>query len=101
MSGEPPLLLLDEPTRGMDAWQKHRLAASLVSLRDAGTAIVMVTHDVELVADCASRVVMLGDRNIIADGHPRDVLTDSLSYSTQINKVFGSTWLTVDDILGD
>jgi energy-coupling factor transport system ATP-binding protein len=100
MMGRPRLLLLDEPTRGMDAWKKVALARHLMELQHEGVAIVMVTHDVELVAQCASRVVMLGNGEVIADGGPRDVLSDSLTYTTQINKVFGGKWLTVDDVAG-
>lgn len=99
MMGNPQLLLIDEPTRGMDAWRKAELAAHLTTLRQEGVAIVMVTHDVELVASCASRVVMLGNTGIVADGSPWDVLSGSLTYTTQINKVFGGDWLTVEDIL--
>ncbi|MDQ3642006.1 MAG: ATP-binding cassette domain-containing protein [Actinomycetota bacterium] len=99
MMGRPRLLLIDEPTRGMDAWRKAELAAHLVELRQEGIAIVMVTHDVELVATCASRVVMLGNGGVVADASPRDVLSGSLTYTTQINKVFGETWLTVEDVL--
>ncbi len=99
MMGQPRLLLIDEPTRGMDAWRKADLAAHLIELREEGVAIVMVTHDVELVATCASRVLMLGNGSIVADGTPREVLAGSLTYTTQINKVFGGTWLTVEDVL--
>ena len=99
MMGRPRLLLIDEPTRGMDAWRKAELAAHLRELRDEGIAIVMVTHDIELVATCASRVVMLGNAGIVADGSPRDVLSGSLTYTTQVNKVFGGTWLTVEDVV--
>jgi len=99
LHGEPRLLLLDEPTRGMDAWRKLELAAHLRELRASGVAIAMVTHDVELVAQCATRIVMLGDREIVADGTPREVLSGSLTYTTQVNKVFGGTWLTVDEVL--
>jgi energy-coupling factor transport system ATP-binding protein len=98
MSRNPRLLLLDEPTRGMDAWRKQDLAKLLVALRRQGVAIVMVTHDVELAAHCASRVVLLGDREIVADGDPRNVLAGGLAYTTQINKVFGETWLTIEDV---
>lgn len=98
MAGGPRILLLDEPTRGMDAWRKMELARLLVELQRDGVAIVLATHDVELVAGCASRVVMLGDREIIADGSPREVLTGSLTYSTQINRIFGGSWLTVSDV---
>jgi energy-coupling factor transport system ATP-binding protein len=100
MMGKPRLLLIDEPTRGMDAWRKRDLATHLVSLCQQGVAIVMVTHDVELVATCASRVVMLGNGGVVADGTPREVLSGSLTYTTQINKVFGGQWLTVEDVVG-
>ena len=99
MIGQPTLLLLDEPTRGMDAWKKIELASNLKKLQATGVAIVMVTHDVELVAQCASRVVMLADKQVIADGTPREVLSGSLTYTTQINKVFGGQWLTVEDVV--
>jgi len=99
MMGRPLLLLIDEPTRGMDAWRKAELAAHLRELRQEGIAIVMVTHDVELVATSASRVVMLGNAGVVADGSPREVLSGSLTYTTQINKVFGETWLTVEDVI--
>ncbi|MBA3276292.1 MAG: energy-coupling factor ABC transporter ATP-binding protein [Chloroflexia bacterium] len=99
MMGKPRLLLIDEPTRGMDAWRKADLAAHLMELQQDGVAIVMVTHDVELVATCASRVIMLGNSGIVADGTPREVLAGSLTYTTQINKVFGGTWLTVEDVM--
>lgn len=101
MAGGPRILVLDEPTRGMDAWRKEELARQLSGLQRDGVAIVMATHDVELVARCASRVVMLGDREVIADGAPRDVLAGSLTFSTQINKIFGGAWLTVSDVWPD
>ena len=100
MAGRPRLLLLDEPTRGMDAWRKHDLGVLLQGLQEQGVAILMATHDAELVAQVASRVVMLGHREIIADGTPRDVLSGSLTFTTQINKVFGGRWLTVEDVTG-
>lgn len=100
MAGRPALLLLDEPTRGMDAWRKRDLALRLRALQDQGVTILMATHDVELVAQFASRVVMLGHRDIVADGTPREVLSGSLTFTTQINKVFGGHWLTVEDVTG-
>ncbi len=82
----------------MDAWRKRDLALLLRSLQDQGVAILMATHDAELVAQFASRVIMLGHREIIADGTPREVLSGSLTFTTQINKVFGGHWLTVEDV---
>ena len=99
MAGGPRILLLDEPTRGMDAWSKVELGNLLATLQEEGVAIVLATHDMELVARVASRVVMLGDREILADGPPSEVLPGSLTFTTQINKIFGGTWLTVDDVV--
>jgi energy-coupling factor transport system ATP-binding protein len=59
----------------------------------------MATHDVELVASIATRVVLLADGDIVADGSPRDVLSGSLTFATQINKLYGDGFLTVEDVL--
>ena len=99
LAGSPRVLMLDEPTRGMDPWHRRQLIDVLKQVQAEGVAIVMATHDVELVAGAADRVVMLGDGAIVADGPPTDVLTDSLTFTTQINKVLGDRWLTVDQIL--
>jgi energy-coupling factor transport system ATP-binding protein len=93
----PKLLLLDEPTRGMDGARKQALMRILAAERDNGVAVVMATHDVELVAEWADRIILLGDGEIVADGAPRDILAGSLTFATQINKLFGGTALTVAD----
>lgn len=98
--GGPRVLLLDEPTRGMDAASKRDLVALLSTLRQEGVAIVLATHDVELVAEVATRVVLLGGGRIVADGGPRAVLSGSLTFSTAVNKLFGGAYLTPDDVLG-
>jgi len=95
----PRVLLLDEPTRGMDAARKRALGETLVRLRADGTTILLATHDVELVAGIATRVVLLGDGELVADGPPRAVLSGSLTFATQINKLYGGRFLTVDDVL--
>ena len=95
----PRLLLLDEPTRGLDYAAKHALMTYLGRLRERGVAVVVATHDVELVARFADRVVMLGDGDIIADGSPREVLAGSLTFAPQINRLFGGDYLTPDDVL--
>lgn len=99
LAGDPQLLLLDEPTRGMDPWHKRQLGEVIRRLQDRGVAIVMATHDVELAAELATNVAMLGDGGVVAYGAPEAVLADSLTYSTQVNKVFGHGWLTVDQVL--
>jgi energy-coupling factor transporter ATP-binding protein EcfA2 len=87
--GDPRLILLDEPTRGMDGHQKQQLASVLRELRGRGACILLSTHDVELAATLADRVVILGHGEVIADGLPKDVLSGSLAFSTQINRLFG------------
>lgn len=96
--GAPRVLLLDEPTRGMDAERKRALADILTRLRGDGVAIILATHDVELVAEVATRVVLLGDGRIVADGGPREVLSGSLTFTTAINKLYGGRFLTPEDV---
>ncbi len=98
--GRPPVLLLDEPTRGMDYARKSELAARLLRLAGAGMAVVLATHDVDLVAACAGRVIVLERGEIAADGTPRDVLTRLPGFTTQINQVFGGRFLVPEDLLG-
>jgi len=96
---KPSILLLDEPTRGMDSLRKRQLAQILERQRAAGTAIIVATHDVEWIAGLATRVVLLGNGEIVADGDPYDVLSGSLTFATQMDKLYGHGFLTVDDVL--
>jgi energy-coupling factor transport system ATP-binding protein len=99
LAGRPAVLLLDEPTRGMDALRKLELAELFRHLREEGVTILMATHDVELVAQVATRVILLGDGGVVAQGGTREVLAGSLTFGTQMNRVFGNGWLTVDDVV--
>ncbi len=97
---EPEVLLLDEPTRGLDYEQKAELAAILRALRDAGKAILMATHDVELVAAATDRVVILGEGEVVVEGPSRRVMTESLVFASQVNKLFRDPhFLTPEDVL--
>jgi energy-coupling factor transport system ATP-binding protein len=96
--GNPRVILLDEPTRGMDGFQKQQLASLLRALRARGACIVLSTHDVELAAGLANRVVLLGQGEVVADGAPHEVLSGSMAFSTQINRLFGRGFLTLDDV---
>ena len=97
----PPLLLLDEPTRGLDYTAKGQLGHLLRALAAAGRTIILATHDVEMVAACADRVALLGEGELVLEGPTREVLSDSLTFSPQIAKLFPHTgWLTPDDVLG-
>ena len=97
----PGALLLDEPTRGLDYGAKRGLEQLLAEWRDDGMAILVVTHDVELAAAIADRVVLMSQGEIIAQGAPAEVLGASPLFAPQIAKLFPETgWLTVDDVLG-
>jgi len=100
LAAEPQILLLDEPTRGLDYQQKEALVAFLEAEKARGRTIIMSTHDVELAARCADRVVLLGDGQVVVDGPARQVMSESLVFSSQINKLFRDpALLTVDDVL--
>ncbi len=100
MVTRPGVVLLDEPTRGLDYEAKGRLAGLIRQWRDAGLAILLVTHDVELAAAVADRVLMMVDGKIEARGDPHDVLTSARGFAPQIAQLFpGSGWLTVPEVL--
>jgi energy-coupling factor transport system ATP-binding protein len=95
----PALLLLDEPTRGLDYPSKDRLIEVLRELAEDGHAIVLATHDVELSARVADRAVVLADGQIIADGPARQVVCHSPVFAPQVSKVLApEEWLTVDEV---
>lgn len=97
---EPEIILLDEPTRGLDYRQKEALATFLQREKAQGHTVIMATHDVELVAACADRVILLGDGQVVVDGPTREVMTDSLVFASQVNKLFRDAhFLTVEDVL--
>jgi energy-coupling factor transport system ATP-binding protein len=99
LCGAPRVLLLDEPTRGMDHETKELLVANMRRRAAAGACVVLASHDVELAARAADRVVLLAEGEVIADGPARSVLTESMAFSTQANKLFGGDVLTVEDAL--
>jgi len=96
----PEIILLDEPTRGIDAEQKRALRDYVIRERDQGHTLVLSTHDVELVATVADRVIILGEGEVIVDGPTREVMSHSLVFSSQMNKLFrDAAFLTVEDVL--
>jgi energy-coupling factor transport system ATP-binding protein len=93
----PDVYLLDEPTRGLDPPGKDRLARILREKTDEGAAVLLVTHDVELVARTADRVHLMAEGDIVASGPVRDVLGESLLFSSQTAKVMGDPHFLVPD----
>jgi energy-coupling factor transporter ATP-binding protein EcfA2 len=84
----PQVLLLDEPTRGLDSGQKDRLGEWLQSFTTTGGTVVLITHDIEFAAEYSDRIVLLDDGVVAAQGATREMLARGLFYSPQIGRVF-------------
>ncbi|CAB4708008.1 MAG: ATP-binding cassette domain-containing protein [Actinobacteria bacterium] len=99
LAARPPLLLLDEPTRGLDYPTKARLAKVLRELAAGGHGIVLATHDVELAAEVATRVIVLAEGEIVADGPTAEVVLASPMFAPQVAKILApENWLTVAEV---
>lgn len=99
LTAAPAVLLLDEPTRGLDQTAKDRLISVLSTLADEGRAILLSTHDVEFAARFADRVVVLAGGEMVSDGSVVDVLAGSPMFAPQVAKVLSPLpLLTVDDV---
>ena len=101
LSGNPELLVLDEPTRGLDYQAKNLFALALKEYASTfSRPVLLATHDVELVAELAHRVLFLAEGDIVADGSTLDVLLSSPAFAPQVAKVMSpKPWLTVSDVV--
>lgn len=88
MVASPKVLLLDEPTRGMEYRRKRRLMSYLRDYHSKGGTVILISHDMELIAqEPVQRVVLMGEGKIVADGTRREILARSLHFSPQINRL--------------
>lgn len=94
----PGVLLLDEPTRGLDYPAKEALARVLADLAADGRAVLVASHDVEFVARVADEVVVLAEGEVVSAGPVRRVVTESPAYAPQVTKILGPGWRTVDEV---
>lgn len=107
LAGQPEIIVLDEPTRGMDYVLKKKLIDYLDDYRRRGNTVIMVSHDVETIAECAQRVVLLSEGRVVVEGSKREVLAKALLFSPQINRLaqalsgygVADTTLTVGEML--
>ncbi len=76
LAWDPKFVVLDEPTIGQDYEQKEKLRQFIVQLNAQGKTVIVVTHDVEFVADCSPRVVLMAEGKIVADGEAKEILTN-------------------------
>ena len=84
---QPEILLLDEPTKGLDAEFKQEFAAILRNLAQAGTAVVIVSHDIEFCAEHAGRCALFFDGAIITENTPRAFFSGNSFYTTSANRM--------------
>lgn len=100
LAPDPGVLLLDEPTRGLDYGAKALLRSAVRNLAETGASVLVATHDVEFAATVADRVVVLSHGEVIADDDARDVLCHSTVFAPQVAKVLSPLpFLTVDEVV--
>ena len=87
LAAQPRILVLDEPTRGLEYHLKSELMQFLSEYRRQGNTVILVTHDVEIAAEYAARVVILSEGKVVVDGEKHDVLAQALLFSPQINRL--------------
>ena len=92
--GPHAAVLLDEPTRGMDRVHKDALAQRVATLAEGGAGVMVATHDTEFAAGFATRVVLMGQGTVIADGPPAEVLGGGWHFSTEVARALDGAALT-------
>ena len=99
LTARPRVVLLDEPTRGLDYTAKAGLARIVSELADDEHAVLIATHDVEFVATVADDVIVLAEGEVVSSGPAREVVAASPSYAPQVTKILGPPWLRVDEVV--
>ncbi|MGL5809773.1 MAG: ABC transporter ATP-binding protein [Nocardioides sp.] len=99
LASGPRVVLLDEPTRGLDNPSKARLSETLGGLAADGHTVLVATHDVEFAAMAATRVWVMADGEIVSSGPARRVLAESPAFAPQISKILGPPWLRFDEVV--
>ena len=87
MLSSPKILLLDEPTKGMDAYAKNKLGDLLAKLKNMGKTILIVTHDVEFSAQISDMCGLIFDGEIISQGNPHEFFSQNNFYTTQASRI--------------
>ena len=98
LAGQPrAVVLLDEPTRGMDPARKRALAGRIGELAAGGAAVMVATHDTAFAAEFADRVVLMGQGEVIGDGGPAEVLGSGWHFSTEVARALDGAALTAEE----
>lgn len=102
LTQKPTVLLLDEPTRALDAAAKLSLAAIIKELKDNGTAVIVSTHDLEFASSFADRCLFIADGAAACEGEPRSFFNNLNFYTTaaaRISRGSGRLALTCGDVI--
>ena len=87
LAKKPRLILMDEPTKGLDVVKKEEFVQLLYKLKENGVSVLIVTHDVEFAAECADRCALLFRGRIVSSGTPRDFFSENTFYTTAISRI--------------
>ena len=99
LTAAPKVILLDEPTRGLDYPAKRSLIGIIDQLVGGGCSVVVSSHDVEFVASVADRVVVMGAGEVVADGPAPEVMVASPAFAPQVAKILAPfEFLTMDQV---
>ena len=94
LAWNPDVVILDEPTIGQDYKQKEKLRQFIVQLNTQGKTVIIVTHDVEFVAECNPHVILMAQGKIMAEGGAketltnRDLVTQAFIVPPQVSQIF-------------
>ena len=102
LSNRPKLLLLDEPTKGLDPYAKEQLKKVIQQLKNSGMTTMIVTHDVEFSADVADRCALLFKGELVCTDTPRELFSEGLFYTTSAAKIakgYYDKTATVSDVV--
>jgi energy-coupling factor transport system ATP-binding protein len=99
---DPKLLLMDEPTKGMDSFFKRKFAKVLKNLRQTGMTVIMVSHDLEFCAMYADRCALFFDGSIVTENVPKEFFSGNSFYTTAANRMSRHIFegaITVEDVI--
>ena len=107
LAAKPRILIVDEPTTGLDAEESARMMDMMHKLNQQGHTIIVITHNMEIVANYATRCVLMRDGTILADGPTREIFSDpelvrsaalALPDLTRFAHRWGATLLTIEEV---
>ena len=97
----PEILLLDEPTRGLDYSNKKELGHMLRKFVDSGRTLIMITHDIDFAADFSDDILLLINGELVQYGNKREVLKEGMYYTSTVHKLAGYRDVyTLDELKG-